>query len=205
MIRKKRIKKICIVYCGIFFIACALFICQNIVGARPGIGKEGAVIIDYERMSVREFAEHKKIDPLKIIDSLKINGIRVKNADHSIEYIATENQMLPKDIYEIMMSATITDGNRPDSNGAASKPDSGAYSKRKNKKDGLGKGYGQKTLQDICNDLNIPLEKAQKRLKAKGIVADNTAELRDIAAKYNVRPRDIVDIIKTKKKWFFGF
>jgi len=205
MIRKNRIKKIFILYLGTFFIICGTIICEFIFLPMPGICKETTMITGYEKMSVRDFAEHNKIDTEKIINILKMNGIRVKDANQPINSIAVKNQVLPNVIYEIMMSLNNAGSDSPSTSVSTSGSDSRASDKKKNKKDGLGRGYGQKTIKDVCRDLNIPIKKAEKRLKAKGIVGDNTTELRDIAAKYKLRPRDIVDIIKTKKKGFFGF
>ncbi|MGA1869103.1 MAG: hypothetical protein ACMUJM_11235 [bacterium] len=194
-----------IVYCGTFLIISGL-----LCFIKPAVCKDSKEIAGYERMSIQEFAETIHMNPDDMINTLKRNGMRVKDAHQLINDVAMNNEVPPEVIYDIMVRYADTFKNNPSDNPSEpsidSKSDAKTFQKKKNKqKDGLGKGYGQQTIEEVCRTLNIPIEKAEKRLKAKGIVANRTTELRDIAGKYNVRPRDIVDIIKTKQKRFFWF
>jgi len=58
-----------------------------------------------------------------------------------------------------------------------------------------GSGLGRKTLQEVCRTLNINLEEALNRLSLKGIKAEAQTKLKDIAAAYDKKPIDIMEMI----------
>ncbi|MBA4311661.1 MAG: hypothetical protein C0417_03420 [Chlorobiaceae bacterium] len=58
-----------------------------------------------------------------------------------------------------------------------------------------GMGFGRKTVSQICEQYDIPLEDGMRRLKEKSIEATLEDNLRDLADKYRMTPIDIVKII----------
>ena len=59
---------------------------------------------------------------------------------------------------------------------------------------GFGGGYGRKTVAQLCEELNIPLEIALERLKEKNIIAKPTNTLRDLTSKEYQMPVEIANI-----------
>jgi len=60
------------------------------------------------------------------------------------------------------------------------------------------------TLKEFCKKLNIPLDKAIKKLKAKNIKFDVNQTLKEIAKNNNTTPAKIYEIIKEKNNEFIG-
>ncbi|MGA1867289.1 MAG: hypothetical protein ACMUJM_01965 [bacterium] len=162
------------------------------------------IVPGFNKMPIKELAHHVNIDKQKIVNMLKLNGIRVKDANQPLFTIATNNEILPTLIYE--MITTEGNYNIPQSKSSNSRRKvsgvSGAtpsYSpqRRAKKSDRLDQKWGSLDMKAVCRDLNIPIEEAKKYLKAKGILINNNDEkLRDIASHYNIRPRDIIAILR---------
>lgn len=58
-----------------------------------------------------------------------------------------------------------------------------------------GMGFGRKTISQICEQYDIPLEDGMRRLKEKSIEATLENNLRDLADKYRMTPIDVVKIV----------
>jgi hypothetical protein len=65
---------------------------------------------------------------------------------------------------------------------------------------GSGTGYGRMTLAELCQNNSIPEGQALHKLADKGIKADPSDKLREIAAAHGASPLDIVEIIQTGGK-----
>jgi hypothetical protein len=61
-------------------------------------------------------------------------------------------------------------------------------------------GYGRKNPDQICDELNIDVALAIRRLAENNINADAESMIREIAEKSHQRPIDIVNIIKMEKQ-----
>jgi len=165
---------------------------------------------DTIKMTLKEFGQYQNIKPNYIINTLRINGIIVENIEQSINEISNKNKILPNVILKLIENSS--DDKTPIAEEKNNKkpillsPQNTQKKANKGRGDGLGKSYGQMTLEDLCSNLNVSIKDAKKNLKDKGIIISNSnIELRDIAAKYNTRPRDIVEIIQIKPNRFFKF
>lgn len=128
-----------------------------------------------ELMSLEEFSSTINIPTDQALSALKSKGYAVKNAHQTLGAIAKENKTSPDKLYEAIKSGGL-------------KPTVPNTIK--------GSGLGRKTLETICSEKGISLEKALSRLKKKGIDAKPGDKLKAIANKYSKTPQDIFTIIK---------
>jgi hypothetical protein len=56
-------------------------------------------------------------------------------------------------------------------------------------------GWGRKTLQQVCDELNCDVDAAIKKLAANGIIASKDDLIKDLAGENNMRPIDVVNLI----------
>ena len=112
---------------------------------------------------------------LEALEILRQQEIRVENDSQSIQSIAEENKVSPSDIYR-MLTGTDYSGPSPS-----------------------GKGYGQLTLQQVAQDLNISVNRALEILKEQGITTTKETSIRGIVQQYGKRPFEIVEMLKNRK------
>lgn len=212
------LKKNNILYLLSFFFISQLML-LIVIGICSEIKENKEIIIGFERMVIKEFAQRMNIDKDKIVNNLKYNGIGVKDANQPIYQIAINNEILPADIYKIITMKEICNKSKKDTPSvsknhvsAISSASPYAWSDNSSKKrsnynstqwknknrDDLYKKYGKLTIKEVCMELDVSIKKAQKRLNIKGIATNNNEKLRDIAIKYNLRSKDIISIIKNK-------
>jgi len=64
---------------------------------------------------------------------------------------------------------------------------------------GAGRGTGQKTLREFCDDEGIDLLWAVERLRRAGFTATGTMTMRDIADEHAMHPRELRDILHDRQ------
>jgi len=128
-----------------------------------------------EEMSLEEFIEQIEISQDEAFELLKNKGIKVQNASSLIKDIAKDNNTSPVAIYDIL-------------------------EKEPPKKKQSGRGYGWKTLENVAQELNIPLQDIMKFLQSKGIDAQKDEGIRDIAEKTGMTPYELVEMIQKIKE-----
>lgn len=126
-----------------------------------------------EEQSIVKFAETIRIPTDKLISQLSLKGIKIENESLSISEISRQNNIAPSDIYKIVRETS-------------DKPENISTE---------GRGYGRKTIEQICSELKVSPEEGLKRLRTKGINADKEDKLKDVAAKNNLVPSDIANAI----------
>ncbi len=94
--------------------------------------------------------------------------------------IAKENNLTPKQVYEIIKPAT-------------QKKDTGEHSIFP---DSLSPGFGRKKLAEICTDFGLDLSEIIHALSKKGVKAESAQSIKEIATKNNMEPIAIFDIIR---------
>jgi hypothetical protein len=126
-----------------------------------------------ELLTLAEFAEKVQI-PLKQIKSqLAAAGIVADSATVSVKSLAKKHNLTPQQLYAKMQKGT----------------------QQKVVQVAEGGGYGRKTISQVCDQVNVTLAEGLRRLQARGIVADESNNVRDLAAKAGKSPIDIVKII----------
>lgn len=131
-----------------------------------------------ELLSLQEFAEKIKVPVDQILHALKSRGYKVKNVQQILGDVAKENRTSPDKLYEVIKS----EGVKPAVPGTIE-----------------GTGMGKKTLNAICSEKGLSLEKVLARLEQKGIKANPNDKLKDVASKLGKTPMEIFTIIEGKE------
>ena len=113
------------------------------------------------------------------MDAMKAKGYNVKNTKQTLGEIAKANGVTPSGLYE----AVKAQGAKP-----------------KTEKYGSGSGMGRKTIEAVCAELGLPVDKAISRLEKKGISASPGDRFKDIASRAEKTPMDILNIIQGQEQ-----
>jgi hypothetical protein len=124
-----------------------------------------------ENLTITEFAKTINIPIDELKEKLSSKNIIITQDDITIKKLAELNNISPNKIYNTLI--------KPVAPGSTSTAE--------------GRGYGRKTLEDICFDNNITINAALKNLQAEGIEAVGTEKLKDIAIRNNLLPIDIAN------------
>lgn len=127
-----------------------------------------------ELLTIPEFAEVVKIPAGKIISTLKNNGINVEDSLLTIKQVAEKNNLSPQQLYGIFQK-----------NGGGFKTT--FYE---------GSGLGRKSINEISEQMGMPVTFALNKLKTKGIEADAESSIRDIASRNKKLPIEIVKMLQ---------
>lgn len=126
-----------------------------------------------EEMTIGELAKIMKKDPQIIIVHLNKHGISVDEKS-VVKEIAQRHDISPQMVFEKMQIPKNS----------------------KTAHEEVKRGYGRRSVIQICEEKNISLEEGLSRLRKSRIEATGESTLRDIAQKYNISPIEIVKIIE---------
>jgi hypothetical protein len=125
-----------------------------------------------ESMTFRELGQAIQQSPKDLISKLAENNV-VAQPDEIVQDVANRHNLTPMEIFEKMKVVKKSETSNP-------------YA---------GRGLGRKSMQEICQTVNIDLDKALLMLKEKGFEASAEMKLKDIAAQYDVTPLYFMEII----------
>ena len=128
-----------------------------------------------EEMSLDKLIEQIGISLEEAQLLLEEKGIKVENSGSLVKDIAKDFDTSPVAIYEIL-------------------------EKEPPQKKQSGRGYGWKTLENIAQDLSIPLEDIMAFLQSEGIDAQKDEVIRNVAEKNGMTPYELVEKIQKIKK-----
>lgn len=138
-----------------------------------------------EQASLRTFAKRMDIDLKKAEAELRAQGIALRSAKDRLEDIAAANHITPMDIYVVIKKYEKK---------AAADMDMTFTPEIVDEKF-AGTGLGRKALSRVIEDTGIQPELAKQRLAQNNIKAEGDETLKDIAARYNITPIDILKIM----------
>lgn len=127
-----------------------------------------------ESLTLIELAKTTQQPLDEMLQNLRNKGIEPDSNTIIIEYLAKKYHLTPQQLYEKMK----------------------IQQKESYSAQGIGAGYGRKTVEQICNQFEIPLQMGIERLNEKGIEAKNDELIKDIALEHDMLPIDVVSIIK---------
>ena len=133
-----------------------------------------------ELSSLKMFTKKVDLDLSKSIELLRQAEIQFENETQTINDIAKENNLTPKQVYEIIKPAA----QKKDTNGHSVFPDSPPP------------GFGRKKLSEVCTDFGLDLPEIIYALSKKGVKAESAQSIKEIAAKNNMEPMAIFEIIR---------
>jgi len=140
-----------------------------------------------ELMTLEEFTNRIGIPMERTEKILENNGIHVQDREYSILDIAKDNNTSPFALYEILKSELPSDEKEK------------FDSLTTQKKQSVGGGYGWKTLENLADDLDIPIQDIMARLKSKGIDAKKDEVIRIVAEKNDMKAYELVEMIQKMK------
>jgi hypothetical protein len=123
-----------------------------------------------ELLTLSEYADKTDKDLLELTKSLTHLKIQPLDTSMTIEEIAKKNELSPQELI------------------AKLSPTHQAYQQYL--------GYGRKSFETVCRELGISQEKALQRLTGKDILIKPDEILKEIADRYDMKPVDIINIIK---------
>lgn len=126
-----------------------------------------------EDMSLDKLSELLNKQPSDLLTALKTHGIEAEK-DQLVKEIADQNNTTPSELFEKMKL----------------RKQSSSQQKLQ------GKGYGRMTLEELCPQLEVDIEEALQRLQEAGIMAQKNVTIKNIASSQNIKPVDLVNIIK---------
>ncbi len=141
-----------------------------------------------EEMSLKDFIGQIGISKEEALKALEKKGIQLQDTSASIKDIAVDNNTSPVALYEILKSELPTE--------AKEKFDSLTTQKKQTR----GGGYGWKTLENLAQDLNIPIQDIMEFLQSKGIDAQKEEVIRNVAEKNGITPYELVEMIQKIKE-----
>lgn len=147
---------------------------------------ERAPVAHAELLTLRELATQAGLSVEIAQQRLASKGIQGATADVEVRALAEKNQLAPARIYDLLTGQS-----------AASAP-----AKQTGESHGGGSGGGgpgRKTLTAVCQEAGVDLTNTLARLKARGIKAEPSQILRDIAVNNGFdRPYELLEIIRAK-------
>lgn len=123
-----------------------------------------------EDLTVTQFCEQLNIPLEKFQQQMNQQGWKFDPATDKIIDIAQRNGISPAKIYNLLQASDHQQGQ-----GSS--------------------GWGRKSLAQVCDELNIDIDDAIKKLTSQGVMASKEDLIKDLAGKHNLRPVDIVNLI----------
>jgi hypothetical protein len=137
-----------------------------------------------ESMNLEEFTKQIGISMERAKKILKKNGINVRDTSFSIQDIAKDNNTSPVALYEILKTELPSEEKKKLEEITTSK------------KQGAGGGYGWKTLENLAQELEIPIQDIMQFLQSEGIDAKKDEVIRSVAEKNGMTPYELVGMIQ---------
>lgn len=148
---------------------------------------ERAPVAHAELLTLRELAAQAGLSVETALERLASKGIQGATADVEVRTLAEKNNLAPARVYDLLTGQS-----------AAAAPAKQAGESHGGGPGGGG-GPGRKTLTAVCQEAGVDLTNTLARLKAKGIKAEPTQTLRDIAVNNGFdRPYELLEIIRAK-------
>ncbi len=133
-----------------------------------------------ELSSLKMFSRKVNMDLAESVDLLRQAGIRFENEAQTINEIAQENNLSPKQIYDIIRPAVQKeDTGRGHAFPALPPP-----------------GFGRKKLGQVCTDFGLDITRIIQGLSEKGVKAGSDQTIKDIAEKNNMESMAVFEMIK---------
>ena len=141
-----------------------------------------------ESMNIEEFAKQIGMPMERAEKILKNNGINVRDTSSTIQDIAIDNNTSPVALYEILKTELPSEEKKKLEDITTLK------------KQGAGGGYGWKTLENLAQELDIPIQDIMEFLQSKGIDAKKDEVIRNVADKNGLKAYELVDMIQKIKQ-----
>jgi hypothetical protein len=127
-----------------------------------------------ELWTVVKTAETTKIPLEQVLANLKQAGFTPDSSEVTLADLAKKHSVTPREVYEAAVR-----GETPAPVPLAE-----------------GGGYGRKSVQEMCDQLGVPVATALERLRQRGIEATPDANMRELATKAGMEPLDLAKLLQ---------
>jgi hypothetical protein len=127
-----------------------------------------------ETWTVAKFSETMKIPIEEATANLSRKGMAVSGPEVTLLALAKQHNVTPQQVYTVAL-------------GSAKAPKMPLAE---------GGGYGQKTVSQLCEQLELPVSTGLDRLRAGGVEAAADSNIRDLASKIGKSPIDLVKLLE---------
>ncbi len=132
-----------------------------------------------ELSSLKMFCTKMHIDLAGAVNKLKAAQIKMDNTRESIQEIAEKNNIKPQQLYEIIKVDTAGQ-----TGGKTLFPDSPFP------------GFGNMTIEEICQRYSLSDSKVMERLKEAGLQAEKSETVKEVGKNNNSNPMAVFEMIK---------
>lgn len=133
-----------------------------------------------ELTNLKQFCARMGLDHARALETLKAHGV-VPRPEESLKDTGRRHGLSPQSIYLLIKDLK-----------SAEAPPEEAIPPRG------GSGMGKKSLEQVCELRNVPLDAALARMKAAGIHGDPDQRFREIAEEAGIIPSELLRIIETR-------
>ncbi len=138
-----------------------------------------------ERSSLKLFSQKEGIDLDKALILLKGEGLQVAHAEETLLAIAQNNKLTPQQVFKIIAPAKK---NMPaPEKGSSASPAFPDMPKP---------GFGRKTLENACTELQINYVATVKGLQAKGLIIEHGKTIHEISTANGKEPMELFEAIR---------
>jgi hypothetical protein len=138
-----------------------------------------------ERSSLKMFSQKEGLDLEKALTLLKQQGLQVAKDEETLLAIAKNNNLTPQQVFKIIQPAKKNVvAAAKDKTAAPTFPDMPTP------------GFGRKTLENICAELQIDCVATVKGLQAKGLTIEDGKTIHEIATANGKEPMAIFEAIR---------
>jgi hypothetical protein len=141
-----------------------------------------------ELMSFEEFIGQVGISLERAKKIFEDKGIKIQDTSSLMRDIAKDNNTSPVSLYEILKSDLSTQDREK------------LESLTAQKKQSSGRGYGWKNLENLAQELNIPVQNIMDFLQSKGIDAKKDDVIRNVAEQNGLKAYELVDMIRKMRE-----
>jgi len=128
-----------------------------------------------EESSLEAFCQNMGISLDEVVAQLKAAGYEVPDTSTPLRDLAEMNGTSPSAMFtEILQGKQMGAG-----------PGTG----------GMGSGHGRKSLQQVSEELGVPVEDILAALRARGVEAKADDKLKDVAGDVGMRPGELLDVL----------
>jgi hypothetical protein len=135
--------------------------------------------------SLQMFTSRLGLDLSKSIELLEGAGVSAPQKNETIRALAQRSSRSPQKIYDIIRPATLQ---------TAAQSGTGAHTEAASPANGKS-GMGRKTVAQVCDEIKMNCDELILALEARGIKAEQSAKLKDLAAENNTGPMQIYETI----------
>jgi hypothetical protein len=124
-----------------------------------------------ELLTLERLAATTQIPLDRVLANLDAAGVKGARPEVTIAALASTHGLTPQQVWEELKG------------------------REKPKEILAGGGYGSKTVGEVCEQLEVPLDEGLARLRARGIEASAGTAMKDLAERLGKRPHDLVEIL----------